>query len=165
MVNIANSKTSSKKRKRSKSKSILKASSNQAESLNCSADSAAVFSEGIQSKYGFIIYRRKVAPNERTVDPCFSVSSRSSDDDLFDRNIYRCDMCRKVFRSSNASEPLTCETCDKNYKAANNSCLCKGVMNDVIKTMISCEICQSWYHQTCVGVCNSVKIPYFNNSS
>ena len=47
MVNIANSKTSSKKRKRSKSKSILKTSRKQAESLDCSTDSATVFSEGI----------------------------------------------------------------------------------------------------------------------
>ena len=108
-----------------------------------------------------------------TLDTCFSVSSRSttgsSDDDLtVESTVWtRCDMCRNIpsslfFRPPRNPEPFTCDTCEQNHKDATNSCLCKGAMNDVIKEMISCEICQSWYHQSCVGVCN---VPYVSNLS
>ena len=67
---------------------------------------------------------------------------------------YQCDLCEEIMQLNTvpAVQPFICEPCQETYKAASSSCLCKGVMNSVIKTMISCEICQSWYHESCVGV-------------
>ena len=126
MPNTPNSKTTSKKRKRSKSKSkmSLATSSADTEVSGSSTDSSAVF-------------------------------SLDDSQDLNDNvGQYQCDLCEEVMKLNTvpAVQPFICEPCQETYKAASSSCLCKGVMNSVIKTMISCEICQSWYHESCVGV-------------
>ena len=130
MPNTPNSKTTSKKRKRSKSKSkmSLATSSADTEASGSSTDSSAVF-------------------------------SLDDSQDLNDNvGQYQCDLCEEVMKLNTvpAVQPFICEPCQETYKAASSSCLCKGVMNSVIKTMISCEICQSWYHESCVGVSEKI---------
>ena len=123
MPNTPNSKTTSKKRKRSKSKSKISLATSR-EASESSTDSSAVF-------------------------------SLEDSQDLNDNvGQYQCDLCEEVMKLNTvpAVQPFICEPCQETYKAASSSCLCKGVMNSVIKTMISCEICQSWYHESCVGV-------------
>ena len=77
---------------------------------------------------------------------------------------YQCDLCEEVIKLNTVSavQPFICEPCQETYKAACSSCLCKGVMNNVIKTMISCEICQSWYHESCVGVSEQSLLCYID---
>lgn len=122
MPNTPNSKTTSKKRKRSKSKSKISLATSR-EASESSTDSSAIF----------------------------SFDSQDLNDNV---GQYQCDLCEEVMKLNTvpAVQPFICEPCQETYKAASSSCLCKGVMNSVIKTMISCEICQSWYHESCVGV-------------
>ena len=128
MPNTPNSETTSKKRKRSKSKSKMSLPTSSAEASESSTDSSAVF-------------------------------SLDDSQDLNDNvGQYQCDLCEEVMKVNTvaAIQPFICEPCQETYKAASASCLCKGVMNSVIKTMISCEICQSWYHESCVGVSEKI---------
>ena len=136
MPNTPNSKSTSKKRKlsKSKSKTSLVTSSEASENSTDSANSSAILSL----------------------------------DDSLNHNVgqyqLQCDLCEEVIKLNTvpAVQPFICEPCQKTYNAASSSCLCKGVMNSVIKTMISCEICQSWYHESCVGVSEQSLLRYID---
>jgi hypothetical protein len=67
-----------------------------------------------------------------------------------------CDLCRARFHSQcvglSPSQPYTCEPCRVKHNSARSSCTCNSSNEVNQEHWISCDVCQTWYHQNCVGV-------------
>ena len=68
----------------------------------------------------------------------------------------QCDLCRQTFHSMCVGQapnvPYTCEPCKQKHNSARSSCLCGKCDDDIKQNWISCDVCQTWYHQKCVGI-------------
>ena len=68
----------------------------------------------------------------------------------------QCDLCRNTFHSMcvgvATNVPYTCEPCKQKHNSARSSCLCGKCDDDIKQNWISCDVCQTWYHQKCVGI-------------
>ena len=53
--------------------------------------------------------------------------------------------------------PYTCEPCKQKHNSARSSCLCGKCDDDIKQNWISCDVCQTWYHQKCVGIDESAE--------
>lgn len=68
----------------------------------------------------------------------------------------QCDLCRNKFHSMcvgvSPIQPYTCEPCKQKHNSARSSCSCNSCDDTMKQNWISCDICQTWYHQNCVGI-------------
>jgi hypothetical protein len=71
-----------------------------------------------------------------------------------------CDLCQQPFHSICVQDPAdpiepgseftyTCEPCQQKHTSARSTCVCHS-SNEHHSSWISCDICQTWYHQKCV---------------
>jgi len=71
----------------------------------------------------------------------------------------QCDLCRNPFHSTcvgvSPLQPYTCEPCKQKHNSARSSCSCNSCDDTMKQNWISCDICQTWYHQSCVGITDS----------